>query len=431
MKGSFINKVIANRRQDGWDGNISEEGWNGSPKQEGWDGNDISNEGWGYVSFESLYNDLETLYNTKTALESHESLSPEQLSVVGSIISGIYERNDISAPSVESTDGLVYSVEGAMSEIWRRVKNGTISAVNGISSFFERLELLFGGAVSAIASGLAKLGNYAFNGPTVGNWVQLIGAYNFWACYKFNEQQFTAFSIHEKPALEAVQQLKNTSEFFKLHQEYVTVFHDGIVNILKRLHGNESVVSKASDLIADYNEKTNRRLIAIANKMFPRQHGKLKISPTLLGGKYIATGDLRNGNTTMLSDEAINIANARGDIRTELDTGTAKRRKVVKMNASDTKKVLLEARKCCESVDAMTKKVMSMLKEATALFDEVDKASYEANLSDMEKNHIRNFVRDTGRMISNLDRGAFNFYLEAFAQTLPLFESLTREYREE
>lgn len=48
MKGSFINKVIANRRQDGWDGNISEEGWNGSPKQEGWGGNDISNEGWGY-----------------------------------------------------------------------------------------------------------------------------------------------------------------------------------------------------------------------------------------------------------------------------------------------------------------------------------------------------------------------------------------------
>ena len=48
MKESFINKVVAKHRQDGWDGNISEEGWNGSPKQEGWDGNDISNEGWGY-----------------------------------------------------------------------------------------------------------------------------------------------------------------------------------------------------------------------------------------------------------------------------------------------------------------------------------------------------------------------------------------------
>lgn len=75
-------------------------------------------------SIEQAMNDFDILLSAKASLESHGALESKQLTLISNIVGTVYGRNNIVMASVESHGAFEASLEGALDEIWRKVKNG-------------------------------------------------------------------------------------------------------------------------------------------------------------------------------------------------------------------------------------------------------------------------------------------------------------------
>lgn len=101
------------------------------------------------VSVEQALNDIALLSCAKTALESRGSLSDGELNLVQGLLSNVYERHTLCPISVESYGALEASLEGALTELWRKVKN---SVITGAQYFANGVEFLFKYYVQALSA---------------------------------------------------------------------------------------------------------------------------------------------------------------------------------------------------------------------------------------------------------------------------------------
>ena len=192
--------------------------------------------------------------------------------------------------SVESHGAFEASLEGVLTEIWRKVKNGVINGVIGIGNFFEWLASKLDTIISKVFTGIVVgLTDVLYFG-SASSWIRLIGTNEFFKQYKWNEQ-VTANLNHDKVIAVAIEQIHNASEFFKNYEEYVKTFHDGVTKVLAALEKGSKDIEK---LVKDYNADTNVKLVRILDKLFPsKQWNKFQSSKILLGGKVIGMADAR------------------------------------------------------------------------------------------------------------------------------------------
>lgn len=368
-----------------------------------------------YYSIEQAMNDFDILLSAKTSLESHGALESKQLTLISNIVGTVYGRNNIVMASVESHGALEASLEGALDEIWRKVKNGVIDGVIGIGNFFEWLGAKLDTVVSKVFTGLlVGLTDVLYLG-SASSWIRLIGTNEFFKQYKWNES-ITANINHDKVITAAIEQINNASEFFKNYEEYVKTFHDGVSKVLAALEKGTKDIEK---LVKDYNADTNVKLVRILDKLFPsKQWNQFQSSKILLGGKVIGMADARFHKLRVL-DEEVMITEMKGN-RHNLDQAPDN----IRIPTDKFKKMIEEAKKSCKVAKETATKVKGFSVDVEKLFDKLDKSTYEQYLSDTAVTSVRNFVRDVGLMIDTLNTGAVTKYYEIFAEKMEAAETL-------
>lgn len=353
------------------------------------------------------------MLSAKASLENHRSFDSTQLTLINNIIGSVYGRNSITLASVESRDAFEVSLEGALTEIWRKVKNGVIGGALAIGNFFEwlaaKLDTIISKVLTGVVVGLVDVVTLG----SVSSWIRLIGTNEFFKQYKWNES-VTSKTTHDKVIAVAIEQIENASEFFTNYAEYVKTFHDGVINVLNALNKGTKDIEK---LVKDYNANTNVKLVRILDKLFPvKQFNKSQVSKHLLGGKVIAMADARFHKLRIVDEEVLMTEN-KGN-RHNLDQSPDQ----IKLSTDKFKKMIDEAKRACQTASTTAEKVKGFSVEVEKLFDQLDKASYEQYLTD--KAMVRNFVRDVGLMVDTLNTGAVTRYYEIFVEKMEAAETL-------
>ena len=366
-------------------------------------------------SIEQAMNDFDILLSAKASLESHGAFGSQQLTVINNIIGSVYGRNNIVMASVESHGAFEASLEGALTEIWRKVKNGVINSVIGIGNFFEWLASKLDTIISKVFTGIVVGLTVVLYFGSASSWIRLIGTNEFFKQYKWNEQ-VTANLNHDKVIAVAIEQIHNASEFFKNYEEYVKTFHDGVTKVLAALEKGSKDIEK---LVKDYNADTNVKLVRILDKLFPsKQWNKFQSSKILLGGKVIGMADARFHKLRIL-DEEVMATEMKGN-RHNLDQAPDN----IRIPTDKFKKMIEEAKKSCKVAQETATKIKGFSIDVETLFDKLDKSTYEQYLSDTAATSVRNFVRDVGLMVDTLNTGAVTKYYEIFTEKMEAAETL-------
>lgn len=364
-------------------------------------------------SIEQTMNDFDILLSAKAALEGHGAFEGSQLTLISGILGTVYGRNNLHAPSVESHGAFEASLEGALTEIWRKVKNGVINGVMGIGNFFEWLAAKLDTVVSKVLTGVIVGLTDVITLGSASSWIRLVGTNEFFKQYKWNESSMTK-SNHDKVIAVAIEQIENASEFFTNYAEYVKTFHDGVVKVLEALKKGTKDIEK---LVKDYNSDTNVKLVRILDKLFPEKlFNQAQTSKRLLGGKIIAMADARFHKLRIVDEEVLMTEN-KGNRHT-LDQAPDQ----IRLSTDKFKRLIEDAKKACKIASETADKVKGFSIDVEELFDTLDKATYERYLSD--KAMVRNFVRDVGLMVETLNTGAVTKYYEIFVEKMEAAETL-------